>query len=72
MTSEDLVLLGSIGRSQYLANAIRRIAGFEELDKTRFREALLELEIGGLRYSGLIRLGGSLANPFIPIDCLVD
>ena len=28
------------------------VAGFGELDKTWFREALLELELGGLRYSG--------------------
>ena len=28
------------------------IAGSEELDKTRFREALLEYELGGLRYKG--------------------
>ena len=42
MSSEVLVLLGSIGRSQALANAIRHIAGFRELDKTWFREALLE------------------------------
>ena len=27
------------------------VAGFGELDKTRFREALLELELEGLRYS---------------------
>ena len=40
--SEVLVLLGSIGRSQALADAIGCIAGFEELDKTQFREALLE------------------------------
>ena len=37
------------------------VAGFGELDKTRFREALLEKE-----------LGGSLANPSIPTDCLLD
>ena len=33
MSSEISVLLGSIGRSQALANAIGRIAGFRELDK---------------------------------------
>ena len=32
----------SIGRSQALADAIGRITGSGELDKTRFREALLE------------------------------
>ena len=42
MSSEVLVLLGSIGRSQALADAIEQIAGSEKLDKTRFREALLE------------------------------
>ena len=36
------MLLGSIGRSQALADAIRRIARFGELDKIRFREVLLE------------------------------
>jgi len=36
------MLLGSIGSSQVLADAIGRIAGSGELDKTRFREALLE------------------------------
>ena len=40
--SEVLVLLGSIGRSQALADAIGRIAGSKDLDKTRFRKALLE------------------------------
>ena len=34
--SEVLVLLGSIGRSQALADAIGRIVGSGELDKTRF------------------------------------
>ena len=52
MSSEDLVLLGSIGRSQALADAIKRIGGSGELDKTQFREALLEYELGGLKYSG--------------------
>ena len=42
MSSEDLVLLGSIGRSQALANAIGHIPGSGELDKTRFQEVLLE------------------------------
>ena len=42
VSSEDLVLLGSIGRSQALADAIGCIAGFRELDKTQFQEALLE------------------------------
>ena len=37
------------------------VAGSGELDKTRFREALLEY-----------RLGGSLANLCILTDCLVD
>ena len=40
---------------------IELVAGSGERDKTRFREALLEY-----------RLGGSLANPCIPTDCLVD
>ena len=48
------------------------VAGSGELDKTQFREALLELELGGLRYSGYIILGGSLANPRIPTDYLVN
>ena len=48
------------------------VARFGEVDKTRFREALLDEELGGLRYSGYIRLGGSFANPCIPTDCLVD
>ena len=42
MSSEVLILLGSIGRGQALADAIGRIAESGELDKTRFREALLE------------------------------
>jgi len=42
VSSEDLVLLGSIGRSQDLADAIGWIAGSGELDKTWFQEALLE------------------------------
>ena len=42
VSSEVLVLLGSIGISQALADAIGRIMGSGELDKTRFREALLE------------------------------
>ena len=42
VSSEVLVLLGSIGRSQALADAIGRIAGSGKLDKTWFREALLE------------------------------
>ena len=33
-------------------DAIGRIAGFGELDKIRFREALLEWELGELRYIG--------------------
>ena len=56
------MLLGSIGRSQALADAIRGIAGSKELDKTRFRETLLEQELGGLRCIGYIRLGGSLVT----------
>ena len=52
MSSEDLVLLGSIGRSQVLADAIGWFAGSGELDNTWFRKALLELELGGLRYIG--------------------
>ena len=48
------------------------VAGSGELDKTWFREALLEQELGGLRYSEQIRLVGSLANPCISTDCLVD
>ena len=42
MSSEVLVLLESIGRSQALADAIGHIAGSRELEKTRFQEALLE------------------------------
>ena len=56
------MVLGIIGRSQALADAIGRIVGFGELDKTRFREALLEQELGGLRCIGQIRLEGSLAT----------
>ena len=48
------------------------VVGSGELNKTQFREALLEQEHGGLRYIGQIRLGGSLTNPCIPTDCLVD
>ena len=51
---------------------IELVAGSEELDKTQFQEVLLEQELGGLSYIGQIRLGGSLANPCIPTDCLVD
>ena len=42
MSSEVLVLLGSIGRSQASADAIGHIAGSGEPNKTWFREALLE------------------------------
>ena len=42
VSSEVLVLLGSIERSQALVDAIGRIAGSEKLDKTRFWETLLE------------------------------
>ena len=66
------MLLRSIGRSQALADAIVRIVGSEELDKTRFRGALLKQELGGLRYIEQIRLGESFTNPCIPTDCLVD
>ena len=52
MSSEVLALLGSIERSQALADAIGHIAGSEELNKTRFREGLLEEELGGLRCIG--------------------
>ena len=48
------------------------VVGSGELDKTRFQEALLEQKLGGLRYREQIRLGGSLAHPCIPTDCLVD
>ena len=48
------------------------VAGSKELDKTRFQEALLEQELGGLKYNRQIRLGGSLTNPCIPTDYLVD
>ena len=48
------------------------VARSEELDKTWFREVLMEQELGGLRYRGKIRLGGFLAYPCIPTDCLVD
>ena len=52
MSSEVLVLLGSIGRSQALADAIGHIEGSDNLDKTRFQEGLLEYELGGLRCIG--------------------
>ena len=42
-------------------DAIGRIAEFGKLDKTWFREALMDLELGGLRYIGQIKLGESLA-----------
>ena len=48
MSSEVLVLLGSIERSQTLVDAIGRIAALGEVDKTRFREVLLEYELGRL------------------------
>ena len=41
VSSEVLVLLGSIGKSEALAVAIGHIAGSGELDNTRFWEALL-------------------------------
>ena len=66
------MLLRSIESSQALADAIGCIAGSRELDKTRFQEALLEYELGGLRYIGYIRLEGFLTNPCIPTDCPVD
>ena len=46
------MLLESIGRSQALADAIGRIAGFGEVDKIRFREVLLE----GLGIAGKLGL----------------
>ena len=46
--------------------------GFGKLDKTPFRVALLEYELGGLRYIGQIRLGGSLANSCILTECLMN
>ena len=49
MSSEVLVLQGSIGKSQALVDAIGRIAGLGELDKIWFREVLLEYELGRLR-----------------------
>ena len=55
------MLLRSIGRSQALADAIRHIAESGKLDKTWFREALLQQELRGLKCIGQIRLGGSLA-----------
>ena len=42
MSSKISVLLGSIGRSQALVDVIGRITGSRKLDKTRFREVLLE------------------------------
>ena len=60
MSSGVLVLLGSIGRSQALADAIRRIARSGELDKTRFREALLNRSLEGLDALGRLGLEGLL------------
>ena len=54
------MLLGSIGRSQALADAIGRIVGSGELDKTRFREALLERSLEGLGALGRLDLEGLL------------
>ena len=48
------------------------VTGSGEVDKIQFRVALLEQELGGLRYIGQIRLGGSFANPCILTVCLVD
>ena len=48
------------------------VARSEELDKTWFREVLVEQELGGLRYRRKIRLGGFLAYPCIPTNCLMD
>ena len=45
-------MLGSIGRSQGWQMNMELVAGSGMLDKTRFREALLEYELGRLRYSG--------------------
>ena len=41
MFSKVLVLLGSIGRSQALGDAIGRITGSRELDKTKVRRNLI-------------------------------
>ena len=60
MSSEVLVLLGSIGRSPALADAIRRIAGSGELDKTHFREVLLSWSLEGLDALGRLGLEGLL------------
>ena len=60
MSSEVLVLLGSIGRSQALADAIGRIVGSGELDKTRFREVLLSWSLEDLGASGRLGLKGLL------------
>ena len=60
MFSEILVLLGSIGRSQALADVIGRIAGFGELDKTWFQEALLNRSLEDLGASGRLCLEGLL------------
>ena len=52
------MLLGSIGRSQALADAIGCIVGSGELDKTQFREVLLSCSLEGLGASGRLgRLG---------------
>ena len=56
--SEVLGLLGSIGRSQALANAIGRIAGSRELDKTRFQKACWSRSLEGLGVSGRLGLEG--------------
>ena len=68
--SEVLVLLGSIGRSQALVDAIRHIAGSGELDTVL--RSLVGVGAWRLRCIRLISLGGSLANPCIPTNFLVD
>ena len=60
MSSEVLVLLGSIGRSQVLEDAIERIAGFREIDKTRFQKPYWSRSLEGLGALGRLGLEGLL------------
>ena len=54
------MLLGSIGRSQALADAIGRIVGFGELDKTQFWKPCWSRILEGLGALGRLGLEGLL------------
>ena len=60
MSSEDLVLLGSIGRSQTLTDAIGRIAESEELDRHDSEKSCWSRNLEGLDTAGRLGLEGLL------------